>query len=158
MITTLYIIDPTQEFSGHCENTMTSKEGVPIHVDYMDKPTTLEEYRIQKNNPNLIAVDYPAIKELYDKYEQKLQKPWVEITKERYEDLLECLPPCGWRNISPGLNVFYMMEAYTGNLHDHLIFDRVQKKYFMALRPKDSTNIRLFNDYTQQFKLHNYAI
>lgn len=158
MKTKLYIIDPTNEFQGSIENSITVFEDGVALVDYTSKPTTFEEYKVQKNNPNLILVDEPTMDKMIDDYYLRLEKPWEEITKQKYMNLLECLPPQGWRNISPGLNVFYMMEAYTGNLHDHLIFDRVQKKYFMALRPKDSTNIRLFNDYTQQFKLHNYAI
>jgi hypothetical protein len=48
-VQTLYIIDPNN-FEGQIFNTMSSSEGMPVYVDYMDKLTTLEEYKEVKGN------------------------------------------------------------------------------------------------------------
>lgn len=145
----LFIVDPTAEFKGHALNTMSCKEGTPQYVDYQDKPTTLEEYKIQKNNPHLIALDWDVFyKDWYEPYLIGLQKDWEEITEERYWEMLEVLPPVRW---TQGIiSFFFISEAYTANLHSCIIKDATDKnnpKYYEALRGIDTPAEKLVKNY-----------
>lgn len=129
----LYIIDPTN-FKGHVENTMPLVNADEINntVVHYSKDVTFEEYNKQHNG-KLIALPWDEFNEkYYQPYLQSLQKPFVEITEERYYDLLECLPPQGWRDLNNEWNVFYIMEAYTANLHTHVVKNRKTKKYHLV--------------------------
>lgn len=130
VINRLYIIDPTN-FNGQIVNSMSSYDE-PLYVDYMSEPTTFEEYKIKKNNPNLIALSWEEFEEkYYTPYLNSLQEPFKETTEERFWDALECLPPAKWTQFSGG-EFFFLGECYTANLYR--CFVRIGNKYYTALR------------------------
>lgn len=45
-----------------------------------------------------------------------LARPPVEITEERYDDLLNVMPPVHWRTVD-GVEHFLLCEAQTGRIH-----------------------------------------
>jgi hypothetical protein len=65
-------------------------------------------------------------------------KPWREITKEDWWDKLEILPPEKWETVS-GVEIFRMMEYYTGNITSH--YARIGDRYFTAMRPTSTKYI-----------------
>jgi hypothetical protein len=129
----LYIIDPNK-FKGSVFNTMTAPAGItPTHVDYMDKPTTFEEYKKEKGNENLIALTWEEFDEQYNKpHLNSLQKPFTEITREEYWEMLECLPPKRWTNIGVDKEFFFLGECYTADLYTLCV--KTGGKYFSGLR------------------------
>lgn len=78
----------------------------------------------------------------YEKIENERlnNKPLHEITKERFMDLLECLPPLKWSS-NALFESFFMSEAYTGNWRDQVMRITVEgeNRYFTKLRTFDNT-------------------
>jgi len=143
----LYIVDPIK-FNGAVESTMTAPEGLnPIYVDYSarlhneDRNLTLPEYRKATNRPQLIALSWDEfVNQYYKPYLDSLQGDFKEITADQYNTSLECLPPQKWHDINSRFNSFYIMEAYTADLHSFYIKDRETGKYYTALRSKYISN------------------
>jgi hypothetical protein len=115
-----YILDP-DKFDGSVLTTM--RDG--IHSDYGGE--TLDELRTRENNPALQAIAFDEMRDIFCKYEESLCKPFEEITKEKYWDLLECLPPKRYNG-----NSFFMGECYYGNLYRFCF--KLKGKYYSALR------------------------
>jgi len=140
----LYIIDPTN-FKGSVENTMSAPTGTkPTCVDYRDKPTTFEEYKKEKGKENLIALTWEEFDEKYNQpYLKSLQRPFTEITREEYWDMLECLPPKRWTNIGLTNEFFFLGECYTADLYTLCI--KVGNKYFTGLRSIFMKNEEIIN-------------
>jgi hypothetical protein len=128
---TLYILDPTN-FKGTIVNSMSCIEGVPQYVDFMDTPTTFEEYKKQKGNENLIALSWEDFeRDYYDPYIKSLCEPFKPTTKELFWDGLECLPPKRWTQFKDG-EFFFVGECTTYDLYSCYV--RKGDKYFNALR------------------------
>lgn len=127
----LYIIDPTN-FNGQIVNSMSSKEGTPQYVDYMENPTTLEQYKEMKENPNLIALEWEDFeKNYYIPYLDNKCGEFKEETEEQYWDALECLPPKRWTKMEGG-EFFFLGECYTADLYSCHV--KIDGKYYTALR------------------------
>jgi len=53
--------------------------------------------------------------------------PWSEIDEERYDDMLNVLPPENWQSVD-GVQIFRMCEYYTSNITSH--FAKIGSRYF----------------------------
>lgn len=115
-----YIID-SRYFDGVCITSMHDDKC----SDYGGE--TLEELREREKNPYLIAVSPKRMSLLVKRYTQALCKPFQEITEERYDDLLNCLPPARMKN-----GWFFVGEPYYGNLYPFCF--RSDDRFFMAER------------------------
>ena len=62
---------------------------------------------------------------------EKYLSDWQEITAERWEDMLNILPPEKWQTVA-GVEIFRMSERLTGNITAH--FARIGERYFEANR------------------------
>ena len=72
---------------------------------------------------------------LIEKENDKLLKPFKEITEEAYHEALECLPPQNWRS-ADGVSIFQMSEYYISNITSHYaVFDG---RYFTAYRRENT--------------------
>lgn len=58
-------------------------------------------------------------------------KPWQEITKEQWWDMLEVLPPEKWQTVD-GVEIFRMCEYTSGTVTGH--YARLGERYFSANR------------------------
>jgi hypothetical protein len=58
--------------------------------------------------------------------------PWQEITKEKWWDMLEVLPPEKWQTVA-GVEIFRMCEYLTGNITAH--YARLEDRYFVRNLP-----------------------
>lgn len=139
-----YVVDAS-EFKGYVITSMSDN----IHSDYGGE--TLEELKVRENNPNLIAISPKEVDKLLNRHLQELiDKPFEEITKERYYDMFECLPP-----ERMGRNWFFLGEPYSYDLF-HFCFT-VYGRYFMGLRRIGTPNEELYKDISQHVqKLHSH--
>lgn len=139
-----YVVDAT-EFKGYVITSMSDD----VHSDYGGE--TLEELKARENNPNLIAVTSEEVDNLLNRHRQELiDKPFEEITKERYYDMFECLPP-----ERMGHNWFFLGEPYSYDLF-HFCFT-VDDRYFMGLRRIGTPKEELQKDiaqHVQKFHAH----
>lgn len=63
--------------------------------------------------------------------EKEYSKPWVKISEERFQEMLEVLPPENWRNTG-NFEMFRMCEYMIGNYTSHFL--RIRDEYFEAIR------------------------
>jgi hypothetical protein len=87
---------------------------------------TLEQ--LQKEYPGTQLMDIDAADAMVEKakHEKYVYGP-IEITEERFTEMLEILPPVGWKR-SAGSQSFKMSERMTGNLT--AIFCEIGGRYF----------------------------
>ena len=52
--------------------------------------------------------------------DERLIKPFIEIAEERYNEMLECLPPQKWQTVDE-VNIFRMSEYETSNITGHYV-------------------------------------
>lgn len=64
--------------------------------------------------------------------EYLLSLPLTEITEERYEEMLNVLPPLAWTTID-NIEMFCMSEFYTGTYTTQCAHDRNSGKYYEKL-------------------------
>lgn len=91
---------------------------------------TVEELQKENKGAQLMPLS-EAWKKIMKIYEEEYNKPWEEITEERWLWAFECLPPVAWSN-SGVIEVFRMSEYLVANYTDHFI--RLGKRFFKAPR------------------------
>jgi len=139
-----YIINTNEAFKGTCINAITN---YPI-VDYTEGKKW-EDYKKDKEEADptikLELIDTKQFDEKLETYYKSLVSEWSEVDEDRYMDALECLPPMKWHDLESGINIFYISEAYTGDLHTAYIHarNRGENKYFSATRRLRETDAEL---------------
>lgn len=89
--------------------------------------TSLEEYKHKENNQNLVFVSW---EDFHEMHRELYTVPFTEITEESYENMLNCLPPMQWHDLSPRFNIFLCSEAMSAQFHGAYVYDRENKKYY----------------------------
>ena len=141
---TLYLINLDKPFKGYCDATVTKETG---HVHYTGK--TLPEYLKEESIKNYHLLEWDDFYELYyKKHLNSLQGDFREISAEQYDDWLNCLPPMRWGNIARGVNMFFIMEAYTADLHECVL--KIGNKHYSALRSKFIKGEEIINQLKKQ--------
>jgi len=144
MATTQYIIDKNQPFKGSVINTITK----PPYVDYTEGKKW-EDYKEEEEkkgeNINLVIINAQEIDKLLKEYHSGLITEWEEVTEEKYYYGLECMPPLKWHNLQSGINIFYICEAYTSDIHTAYIkaTNKDEIKYYSASRRLRETDAEL---------------
>lgn len=136
-----YIVD-SRYFDGTCLTSMSDNR----HSDYGGE--TLEELRIRKRNPHLIAVTLKRVNLLVKRYQNALQMPFKEITEERYWDLFDCLPPARMGNA-----FFFVGEPYYGNLYPFCF--KAEGRFFTARRNIHLTNEEIYRQIREHMEIVN---
>lgn len=113
----VWLIDESKPFKGYTQSALMSDATGRFFVAYTDG-LTLKEYEAKTSLKLSMFTDKELDAKL-EKYEESLKKV-TETTLERFEDMLNCLPPQRWTNVE-GYNIFMISEATTGNLHSHYI-------------------------------------
>ena len=117
--------------SNRVNNTATTKGSIePIYVDYMEEPITIKDYIEKHKDENLEVVDAFEMEKLYKEYQEKASKDFTEITEERFDEMLNVLPPQRWTR-TENYEYFFISEAYSADLHS--CFARLGDKYYEAL-------------------------
>jgi len=79
-------------------------------------------------------------------------KPWIEINKGEWWEMLEVLPPENWIRSAYGhWEGFRMMEYDTSNITGH--YFRIEKRYFTASRRNTQNYSDLYKEIEKQFNL-----
>lgn len=93
-----------------------TKEAALKSVEEKNKPD--QDYKSDIEKQPFKIITWPE----YNKAEkEKYVTAPVQISKQRYWELLECLPPKNWHTTSDSLNVFFMSEFQTGSYTEQLI-------------------------------------
>ena len=74
---------------------------------------TLDDVRAMHPTAEVMPLDEAATRS-----ESQWIGPVQEITRARYWDMLECLPPMRWKHF-PDAETFYMSEFTSGNVTEH---------------------------------------
>ena len=108
-----YVINP-DNFEGYIKTTLNN-EGKSFYTGL-----TVEEMSIN-DGVNYIVINEQELDLYLEDYYKSLQNEWVEISENNYNEMLNCLPPMNWHNITAGVNVFCISEATTAHLHSHYL-------------------------------------
>ena len=118
-----YIIDPSEPFKGYCQNIVLENElGVKM-IPYTDLSYS-EYFRLR---PNLITITTEQYQQKLNKLLNEYRKEQSEITKDRYWEMLEILPPCRWFQ-GRTVEYFHVSERLLENLVSW--FAQVDDRYF----------------------------
>jgi len=145
--------------TGSVEATMTSPDGIePKYVDYssylneeLGRNLTLEEYIEVKKDKDLEVVDTFEMEKLYNQYQKSLTSNFVEITEDRWYEMLEVLPPMKWHDYK-GINIFFISEATSGSMHSCFIKTH-DKKYYESLQDIFSKDEVIYENFEKSIKL-----
>lgn len=162
----LYIVDDLEHYKGSVINTMSvwpwADFTAPARImrPIWEDPLDLQQYHVQRNDElilrgddpheNMYALPWSKIDAMVDKYYRSKCGNWTECTEERYWEMLEVLPPMGWRDIAPGINFFQISEASEGCNHAAFIKDyRVKGKtrYYEGMENKFDSNEKLLESF-----------
>jgi hypothetical protein len=125
---TVYIIKKGPFYGSTQSIIYTDAQGVE-RVAYSGKPRVMQgDTVLDAGAPDLTWLEYIAergdnferiseaqLDKLMQAHFDSLKSPPQAISKERFWELLECLPPSRWQNIS-GAEVFHVSERLSGNL------------------------------------------
>jgi len=111
----------TEPFNGVIESSITINDQGVSYVDYSGSlhndngdNLTLADYMIRVN-PLVKVVNDKELDQLLQDYEDSLVTEPKRIDQERFNDMLDVLPPCRWHSCG-GFEVFHVSERYTGEL------------------------------------------
>ena len=127
MTDTKYIIDTAKPFRGVIQ-TVVNPDGF---VAYTSPKMTEAEYL--EKNPAYKVINESEFDSLMVKFLDELQTPFVEITEDRFDNMLNVLPPMRWTRITDG-QFFFICEADYGNIH--MLYVEYKGKFYSAPRPR----------------------
>ncbi|MCM5558497.1 hypothetical protein [Pleomorphomonas sp. JP5] len=94
---------------GRPQNYFSNGDAAQAELDRLKTdPETATEY--------VSAIAIPCDEFFALREAEYLERPPVEITEERYDDLLNVMPPVHWRT-ADGVERFLLCEAETGRIH-----------------------------------------
>ena len=112
-----------QPGSTHANTSVTIRDGIEI-ADFTDC-TPAEDYLVTLNakrepgSPEFVMVPYAEGEAMLTAAQDtEYLEPWKECTEERYQEMLECLPPEKWERVQ-GVSIFRMCEYYTSDITRH---------------------------------------
>lgn len=139
-----YVID-SRYYRGYTVAIMHDN----VHNDN-NKEETLETLRIRHKNPNLIAITPERLQVLYKRYRESIITPFLEITEERYNELLNSLPPLRMTRYS-----FFAGGEIYGDLY--LFCFTANERFYCGERSIRLTTgelVQLINEHTSKLNYH----
>ena len=106
-----------------CIFCTTTSRIIDLVPDHNDGAELLTKYSVDYGN-DLIVLDLDVA---YERFEQALKSDPVEITEERWYEMLGVLPPVAWRHDASGES-FKISERTAGSIT--AIFVRVGSRFF----------------------------
>ncbi|MDR6548482.1 hypothetical protein J2810_004572 [Chryseobacterium rhizosphaerae] len=145
--------DGAVDFTGERVETPTFdannyKMGVSITFN---NPLNFDQYNAQHGGVLEMTTEDEFFKMLQEWENNNICENFKEITAERWEDLLNCLPPKRWHDYE-NLNIFFMGECFTGKIYTCCIKDRNTGKYYSALRRINETDEEIKKIYLESIK------
>ena len=102
-------------YPGYTQSSTYMENGVEV-VAF--SKLTLKEYLVE--NPEMSVVSDEKLSEFIKEREADMITLPEKITKERFWDMLEILPPCKWKTVRC-VEMFHISERITGNLVDWFV-------------------------------------
>jgi hypothetical protein len=124
-----YLIKANEPFRGNTQSILyLDGEGVE-RVAYTGRCRVMQgNHVMSEGSPDLTLAEYEAergqtfkritweeLEMLLEAHYSSLKTKPEEITAERYDYMLEVLPPCRWQNIG-GASIFHVSERLTANI------------------------------------------
>lgn len=123
-----YLIKTTEPFRGYTQSIIYRDEEGTERVAYTGRPGMIQGgVVLQEREPDLTVVDYMTERGVFKRITGEeldaLQAAHIAslitepepISEERYNELLECLPPCRYHKAGR-FTVFHISERLTANL------------------------------------------
>jgi hypothetical protein len=133
------VVKNPAEFRGSIyTQTYTTFDGIE-RVNYSDN-MPLADY-LEQNTGLRVVDDAELTPMLAAYYDAQVTHP-AQITTERYDDMLNVLPPCRWKTRA-GIEAFHVSERLTGNLVSW--FAHTKNGYFEFVDRADITEEYLIN-------------
>lgn len=126
MTKTKYIIRKNEPFCGMCVNTIHNG-----YVDYMDEPTTFEQYQ-EQHQDELVVINEDQMIDKINEYKQSLITGFAEISKEQYHEMMNVLPPLYFTNYS-NFQVFVMREYTYSTITECFVWVKSTGKYYSSM-------------------------
>jgi len=125
-------------------------------VAYVEE--TKKEY--QEKHPKLELISFGKALELSQKADRKKYKAGIvkEITEERFDEMLNVLPPDNWINYSTNES-FRISEDLTGELSNFYIrvfdgeFPKHKERFFTVVMPKFTKHNQLISIAAKQYEM-----
>jgi hypothetical protein len=126
----MYIVNP-KTYKGIAYGYMRNNSS---YVMYTNPPESFQEYN-NRHGGELIICTRDEYRDIYFvPYYDSLQQPWKEIVEDRWDEMLDVMPPLKWRIIG-NYDTFYVCEAITCNLYSIFARDLRSNKCWEAIRP-----------------------
>lgn len=103
---------------------------------------------VLKNPGSKVMYYEDAAKQIEAIAKEKFNTPWKKITAERFEEMLNCLPPQAWV-INDTWQAFRLSE-YTYSYYT-MHFVKLGGNYFEATKPNTCKYVDLINEINSQF-------
>jgi len=100
-------------FQGHTQSIVQYFEDGSNKVAFSGGKT-LEQY-LEDAEEEYEIFNSDEVEQLFNEHENSLKTKPVEITEERWYEMLEVLPPCRWGTYG-GYEAFHISEHLTGSL------------------------------------------
>lgn len=124
-----YLIKAAEPFRGHTQSILYRDEDGIERVAYTGRPSVTQgAVVLQERTPDLTLAEYEAergqvfkritkeeLDALNEAHVASLITEPEPMSEERYNELLEVLPPCRWATVG-GAETFHISERLTGNL------------------------------------------
>ena len=127
-----WLIRTDEPFRGHCQSVV-NPDGTIAYTDGL----TVDTYEAANGFPVRVIGD-DEFNKLIDEFVAGMISDPVEITKERFWEMLEILPPCRWSK-HRAMEMFHVSERLTHNLVSW--FARLGDRYFECV---DRDNIDIY--------------
>ncbi|MGZ9736572.1 hypothetical protein [Flavobacterium sp. GNP002] len=124
------------------------KDGSQVSEISFINQLTFDQYN-EKNGGKFTELNEEQVDALFAEHRNSLISEFSEITEERYNDLLECLPPKRWHT-HKGAQIFYMCEAHMDDLYTCCI--GYNGNFFSALRPIREESESLLSEVKKAFQ------
>jgi len=114
----------------------------------------------QEKHPELTLISFGKALELSQQADRKKYKAGIvkEITEDRFDEMLNVLPPDNWINYSTNES-FRISEDLTGELSNFYIrvfdgeFPNHKERFFTVVMPKDTRHNRLISIAAKQYEM-----
>ena len=106
-----YLVIADKPFTGHAQSALRANGSV-MYTDYK----SVAEYEAGENI-KVRVVDEAELNALIDEHLAGMVTKPKRITRDRFWEMLEVLPPCRWDNAG-GFEVFHVSERLTHSLVD----------------------------------------
>lgn len=121
------------------EKSISENGSQVIRISFENKLNLAQYIEQEGYNPDTIkTATNKEIDKLWIKHEEEQRTDWKEITEERFDDMLNVLPPVRYTRLEKGC-FFFISEAYSGS--NHSCFTQFRGNYYESLRSvKESTD------------------